>query len=182
MHAAKRIHEDIGDIYNLLLKFQQSKFSHIPRDANSVAHQLARWTASKFSSGGTPPAPDHNTLVYKDIVSSLILAGRTLTNPQVLETDERDRVSEGRFGRSGGKDVPEVLIASLNELEAEFNLVLRDAEFQVRFRKKEHIQPPNPMDTYGKKKKVSSFGPSFVAGKHALTEDNLGPGRLKWNG
>lgn len=39
----------------------------------------------------------------------------------------------GRFGRFGGKFVPETLISPLKYLEDEFNFVLSDHEFQVGF-------------------------------------------------
>lgn len=37
----------------------------------------------------------------------------------------------GKFGRFGGRFVPETLIAFLKELEAEFNWALHDTQFQV---------------------------------------------------
>lgn len=37
----------------------------------------------------------------------------------------------GKFGKFGGKFVPESLITCLGKLEAEFNLVLNDSKFQV---------------------------------------------------
>ncbi|KAJ4838715.1 Tryptophan synthase beta chain 2, chloroplastic [Turnera subulata] len=37
---------------------------------------------------------------------------------------------QGKFGRYGGKYVPETLIASLNKLEVEFHRVLQDPQFQ----------------------------------------------------
>lgn len=39
----------------------------------------------------------------------------------------------GRFGRFGGKFVPETLMSCLRVLEEEFNFVLSDQEFQVGF-------------------------------------------------
>ncbi|KAB2078390.1 hypothetical protein E1A91_A06G159600v1 [Gossypium mustelinum] len=46
--------------------------------------------------------------------------------------DKKDIVNNtgGKFGKFGGKYVPETLITSLARLEAEFNLVLHDSEFQ----------------------------------------------------
>jgi tryptophan synthase beta chain len=75
---------------------------------------------------------DRKTIV-KNIPGSSNLIIRTLTKPQV-ETVERD-VSKGRFGRFGGKYVPESLMTCMGELEAEFNSALRDTEFQVSFPK-----------------------------------------------
>lgn len=73
------------------------------------------------------------------MLSDLIMRRRTLTMPQVVETgNEDDEIrkaigsnNEGRFGRFGGKYVPEILMASLNELQSQFNSILRDLEFQV---------------------------------------------------
>lgn len=52
-----------------------------------------------------------------------------------LATDDPKKTkkptNEGKFGKFGGKFVPESLIACLAKLEAEFNLVLNDSKFQV---------------------------------------------------
>lgn len=48
----------------------------------------------------------------------------------LLETDVW-KVIPGKFGRFGGKYVPETLITSLKQLENEFNFVLQDTAFQV---------------------------------------------------
>jgi tryptophan synthase beta chain len=40
--------------------------------------------------------------------------------------------AEGRYGRFGGKYVPETLIPALAELEAEYAKALQDPSFQVR--------------------------------------------------
>ncbi|XP_059435641.1 tryptophan synthase beta chain 2, chloroplastic-like isoform X2 [Corylus avellana] len=71
---------------------------------------------------------DRNILV-KNTPGSSNLIMKTLTKPQV-ETVDMD-VSKGRFGRFGGKYVPESLITCLAELEAEFNSALRDTAFQA---------------------------------------------------
>ncbi|XP_075664763.1 tryptophan synthase beta chain 1-like [Castanea sativa] len=77
---------------------------------------------------------DHNSLV-KNIIgstSSLIMKRPTLPNPQLVEeTDNERKGCKGKFGRFGGKFVPETLISCLSNLEAEFNLVLHDAQFQA---------------------------------------------------
>jgi hypothetical protein len=39
--------------------------------------------------------------------------------------------AQGRFGRFGGKYVPETLIAALTELEEEFKIAIKDSKFQV---------------------------------------------------
>lgn len=77
---------------------------------------------------------DHNTFV-KGIISStssLIMRRPTLPKPQLVEeTDHERKGCKGKFGRFGGNFVPETLISCLSNLEAEFNLVLHDAQFQV---------------------------------------------------
>lgn len=41
------------------------------------------------------------------------------------------KVNPGKFGRFGGTYVPETMVASLKQLETEFNFVLQDTAFQV---------------------------------------------------
>jgi tryptophan synthase beta chain len=41
--------------------------------------------------------------------------------------------ANGRFGKFGGKYVPETLIAALSELEKEYEAAKNDPEFQVWF-------------------------------------------------
>ncbi|KAF5472827.1 hypothetical protein F2P56_009506 [Juglans regia] len=91
---------------------------------------------------------DHKTTLVKEVpvgLSDLILRTRrrrirTLTMPQVVETvDDEDhyeirkvgRNNEGRFGRFGGKYVPEILMSSLSELQSQFHFILSDPEFQA---------------------------------------------------
>lgn len=40
--------------------------------------------------------------------------------------------ANGRYGKFGGKYVPETLIAALTELEEEFKVAIKDPKFQVR--------------------------------------------------
>jgi tryptophan synthase beta chain len=47
----------------------------------------------------------------------------------IVETESTN--SAGKFGRFGGKFVPETLVMCLNQLEAEFKNALRDQVFQV---------------------------------------------------
>ena len=74
---------------------------------------------------------DNNTWAKDVLGTSSLIMRRTLTKPQV-GTDERQG-NNGRFGRFGGKYVPETLMTCLSKLETEFNLVLHDAKFQVCF-------------------------------------------------
>lgn len=50
---------------------------------------------------------------------------------RLIDETEESLFSTGKFGRFGGIFVPETLVTCLNKLVAEFNLVLRDPEFQV---------------------------------------------------
>ena len=58
-----------------------------------------------------------------------------IKRPLRLEThhEEREVIGNGKFGKFGGKFVPETLVTCLTDLEAEFRSVLHDSEFQVRF-------------------------------------------------
>lgn len=47
------------------------------------------------------------------------------------KTTKPAMINNGKFGKFGGKFVPESLITCLSKLEAEFNLVLHDSKFQV---------------------------------------------------
>ncbi|KAK6932345.1 Pyridoxal-phosphate dependent enzyme, partial [Dillenia turbinata] len=53
------------------------------------------------------------------------------TNNFQVETQENKSISSGKFGRFGGKYVLETLMSCLSQLEAEFNFVLNDIEFQM---------------------------------------------------
>ncbi|XP_039166691.1 tryptophan synthase beta chain 2, chloroplastic-like [Eucalyptus grandis] len=53
---------------------------------------------------------------------------RALRERKIDEVERRER--SGKFGIYGGKFVPETLISCLGKLEADFNFVLHDAEFQ----------------------------------------------------
>ncbi|KAI3456427.1 hypothetical protein Pfo_013090 [Paulownia fortunei] len=50
---------------------------------------------------------------------------------RLIDQTEEALFSTGKFGRFGGIFVPETLVSCLNKLVAEFNLVLRDPEFQA---------------------------------------------------
>ena len=60
---------------------------------------------------------------------------KPLINSLLPKTDHDHReywkLNPGKFGRFGGKFVPETLITCLRLLEAEFNFVLQDTKFQV---------------------------------------------------
>ncbi|KAK2644426.1 hypothetical protein Ddye_019621 [Dipteronia dyeriana] len=55
----------------------------------------------------------------------------TKSNLVETETDHKLKVvNPGKFGKFGGKFVPETLVACLNQLEVEFNFLLQDSQFQ----------------------------------------------------
>ncbi|WCJ20263.1 Tryptophan synthase beta chain [Euphorbia peplus] len=73
------------------------------------------------------------------IISNAVFARSTLVreiNPNLTKLDLGVEVlpklisSGGKFGKFGGKFVPETLISSLSMLEAQFNYVLQDPHFQ----------------------------------------------------
>lgn len=75
---------------------------------------------------------DHGTLIADHMpveTTSLGTLSRSSTERK-FEPEERE-LGNGKFGRFGGKFVPETLMTCLSNLEAEFKLVLRDSEFQV---------------------------------------------------
>ncbi|KAL6990808.1 tryptophan synthase, partial [Sarracenia purpurea var. burkii] len=62
--------------------------------------------------------PGHETLITEVLGS------------KVRKSSGCNRNITGKFGRYGGKFVPETLITCLNQLESEFNFVLDDPHFQ----------------------------------------------------
>lgn len=62
-------------------------------------------------------------------VSSLIV--RRSFADRKFETKEKKEIGNGKFGRYGGKFVPETLMSCLSKLEAEFQLLRHDPVFQV---------------------------------------------------
>lgn len=66
-------------------------------------------------------------------ISEAMILDRTWSPPATVHPTEKQitpNPTSGKFGRFGGKFVPETLITCLNMLEAEFNLVLTDEDFQ----------------------------------------------------
>lgn len=55
----------------------------------------------------------------------------SMTQTFIDQTEPKTVSSTGKFGRFGGKFVPETLISCLSKLEAEFILALHDKKFQV---------------------------------------------------
>lgn len=60
---------------------------------------------------------------------------KPLSKASQIETGLWKVNNPGKFGRFGGKYVPETLITCLQQLEAEFNFVLQDNAFQVEHKK-----------------------------------------------
>ncbi|GMI72749.1 hypothetical protein like AT5G28237 [Hibiscus trionum] len=68
--------------------------------------------------------PDSAALTINNPLSTVNSSVKTVGKKEILEN------IPGKFGKFGGKYVPETLITCLGKLEAEFNLVLHDSEFQ----------------------------------------------------
>lgn len=83
------------------------------QEAGGVCFFRPRQAAAMVSAVPDRPAVQAATLVEKS-----------------EETRQRPD-SQGRFGRYGGKYVPETLVAALSELEIEFKKAIRDPDFQV---------------------------------------------------
>lgn len=80
------------------------------------------------------PSTTSTTLVEVPIETSPFVLSRSLTKrPLVIETPQERvvNIGNGKFGRFGGKFVPETLVTCLNDLETEFRSVLHDPQFQV---------------------------------------------------
>ncbi|KAI4295863.1 hypothetical protein L6164_035863 [Bauhinia variegata] len=78
----------------------------------AVTKEISRWKL-----------PELPTLV-------ITTATEPLTKRPIEIIEENDKFNSGKFGRFGGKFVPETLTASLSQLEAEFNRALHDQVFQ----------------------------------------------------
>ena len=63
--------------------------------------------------------------------AAVVVRPRPLSRREVETSERKMTATTGKFGRFGGKFVPETLMTCLSKLEAEFNLVLHDPEFQV---------------------------------------------------
>ncbi|KAA8515480.1 hypothetical protein F0562_018909 [Nyssa sinensis] len=73
----------------------------------------------------------HETLTRGVVGLDSLITRRSPIKRLPLETEKKEEVCSGKFGKYGGKYVPEILMTCLKELESEFNLVLHDAEFQA---------------------------------------------------
>uniref|UniRef100_A0A5B7BXG5 Tryptophan synthase n=1 Tax=Davidia involucrata TaxID=16924 RepID=A0A5B7BXG5_DAVIN len=93
----------------------------------SPAESIAAWSASVVCA-----VASHETMTRGAPVVGLDTLINTRRSPPLHERTEKGKeVSTGKFGRFGGKYVPETLMTCLSELEVEFNLVLHDAKFQA---------------------------------------------------
>lgn len=63
------------------------------------------------------------------------------------QTADQDANSNGRFGRFGGRYVPETLIPALDELDRVHQELAQDADFQARFRGllRDYVGRPTPL-------------------------------------
>ncbi|CAI0468182.1 unnamed protein product [Linum tenue] len=80
---------------------------------------------------------NHRVTTSKSNVNPSVLRLHNYGNPtadlakeRAVSADETKRPSTGKFGRFGGKFVPETLISCLEQLEVVFHQVLQDPEFQ----------------------------------------------------
>ncbi|KZV25913.1 hypothetical protein F511_31566 [Dorcoceras hygrometricum] len=69
---------------------------------------------------------EHN----RDEKSTLATVLRKSKVLRLIDQTAETSISTGKFGRYGGMFVPETLISCLNNLATEFNLILRDSQFQ----------------------------------------------------
>ena len=105
----------------------------------SLNHQIVSNTRHlnvdrKMGAASNVSVPVFPDTVTKNLLEStnLSIKNHQSTEKLLMKTvDRKDVNSRGKFGRFGGKYVPETLMACLGKLEAEFNLVLHDSEFQV---------------------------------------------------
>ncbi|PON84863.1 Tryptophan synthase, beta chain [Trema orientale] len=83
--------------------------------------------------GNTSTTNSTTTVKEVPLETSPFTLSRSLTKSRTLTHHDQERVliGNGKFGRFGGKFVPETLVACLNDLEAEFRSVLHDTQFQV---------------------------------------------------
>ncbi|PSS10352.1 Tryptophan synthase beta chain 2 like [Actinidia chinensis var. chinensis] len=75
-------------------------------------------------------SPNETTKHETFTSNNIVITKKSLTKT-LLEAEERESAGKGKFGKYGGRYVPETLITCLNKLEAELNLVLHDPEFQA---------------------------------------------------
>ncbi|XAR53774.1 Tryptophan synthase [Bertholletia excelsa] len=81
--------------------------------------------------GGNAPAVSQEAAVASRVLGLPPLVSTKTLPRRLLEAEKQRDDIAGKFGKYGGMFVPETLIASLNKLDAEFNLVLHDPEFQT---------------------------------------------------
>ncbi|CAL5410780.1 unnamed protein product [Camellia sinensis] len=92
-------------------------------------------SSAQLESSAQTMAPAMPSLTSKEILSGggvicpPMITTKSLTW-RLLEAEERKASSTGKFGKYGGRFVPETLMTCLDKLGAEFNLVLLDAKFQ----------------------------------------------------
>ena len=69
------------------------------------------------------------------------------TSAQSAQPAPEQAASNGRFGRFGGRYVPETLIPALDELDAVHRELAQDADFQKRFRSllRDYVGRPTPL-------------------------------------
>ncbi|XP_019444531.1 PREDICTED: tryptophan synthase beta chain 1-like isoform X1 [Lupinus angustifolius] len=81
---------------------------------------------------GSTPRPCSSVVVRSVVTTLETMKTITPCVPPLRSLKERkELISEGKFGRFGGKFVPETLVTCLSQLEAEFKKALHDELFQL---------------------------------------------------
>ena len=108
---------------------------HSGRAPQNLSQSLCKWSSSSSSIQGTHGSVLlQSTLARKRGRSSCppvcctMAPERTTSDGQVAQMRPD---SFGRYGKYGGKYVPETLMHALSELESAFNMLIKDQGFQV---------------------------------------------------
>jgi tryptophan synthase beta chain len=82
-------------------------------------------------------------------------------NVAAAEPLEGSDGSERRFGRFGGRYVPETLIRALDELEAEYALAISDPGFDAELKSllSDFVGRPSPLSRARRLEAAANFGP-----------------------
>jgi tryptophan synthase beta chain len=85
-------------------------------------------------------------------------------NVAAAESLEGSNGSERRFGRFGGRYVPETLIGALDELESEYARAISDPAFDVELQSllSDFVGRPSPLYRARRLEEAASFGPIYL--------------------
>jgi len=105
--------------------------------ASDLLHRPTHRTDCPFVS---PPCPTPSSRLrlrektQSAMINSVSDRSSSVNAASVLSPSQENLArpdAQGRFGKYGGKYVPETLIAALSELEEEFKVAIKDPKFQV---------------------------------------------------